>query len=75
MKGLRKERKRERKYTLQAIRKDWKTNYFAYLLLIPVIAWYIIFCYAPMGGLAIAFRDFKPLLGIAKSKPVGFKYF
>lgn len=33
-----------------------------YLLFLPVAVWYIIFQYVPMGGLVIAFRDFKILM-------------
>lgn len=60
------------KYTLQ---KDFKKNWFAYLLVLPVVAWYLIFCYGPMWGVMIAFKDFKPLLGFAESDWVGFKHF
>lgn len=46
-----------------------------YLLFLPVAAWYIIFQYVPMGGLVIAFQDFKVLKGIGASKFVGFDNF
>ena len=46
-----------------------------YLLFLPVLAWYIIFCYVPMGGIVIAFKDFKILRGIRASKWVGFANF
>ena len=26
-----------------------------YLLFLPVMIWYLVFCYAPMGGIVIAF--------------------
>ena len=42
-----------------------------YLLFLPVMLWYIIFCYIPMGGIVIAFKDFKILRGIQGSKWVG----
>ena len=42
-----------------------------YLLFLPVAAWYLIFCYVPMGGIVIAFKDFKILKGIMGSKWVG----
>jgi putative aldouronate transport system permease protein len=38
-----------------------------YLLFVPVAAWYIIFCYVPMGGIVIAFKSFKVLQGIMAS--------
>ena len=46
-----------------------------YLMLLPVIVYLLIFCYAPMYGVVIAFKDFKPRLGIMESEWVGLKYF
>ncbi len=43
---------------------DMKHNYTLYLLVLPVIAYYIIFRYFPIGGIQIAFKDYKPALGI-----------
>ncbi|MBB3108834.1 putative aldouronate transport system permease protein [Paenibacillus phyllosphaerae] len=57
------------------IKKDFKKNWFAYLLAVPVLAWFIIFCYGPMWGVLIAFKDYKPLLGFADSHWVGLKHF
>lgn len=44
--------------------KDMKKYYGAYLLVLPVVLYYVIFAYKPMYGLIIAFKDFKPGLGI-----------
>ena len=55
-------------------RKSIKRNYDLYLMLIPVIAYYAVFCYGPMYGLQIAFKDYSPALGILKSPWVGFKH-
>ena len=57
------------------IAKDLKSFGGAYLLAIPVIVYYILFHYKPILGAVIAFKDFKPRLGIWGSKWVGFKYF
>ncbi|CAH1210129.1 MULTISPECIES: ABC transporter permease [Paenibacillus] len=57
------------------IKKDFRKNWFAYLLAIPVIAWFLVFCYGPMWGVLIAFKDYKPLLGFDGSQWVGFKHF
>ena len=51
----------------KALQKDLKKNAFAYWLLVPVLLWYIVFCYAPMWGVLLAFKDYKPLLGFGKS--------
>ena len=47
----------------------------AYLLLLPVVLWYAIFCYAPMGGLVIAFKKYIVINGIWNSPWVGLKNF
>lgn len=44
-------------------------------MLLPVIVYYLIFCYGPMIGIVVAFQDYKPRLGIFGSEWVGFKYF
>ena len=52
----------------------WRQRYL-YLLLIPGLAYVIIFHYIPMAGLVIAFQDYKVFLGISGSKFVGFANF
>lgn len=44
-------------------------------MLLPVVAYYVIFCYVPMGGVIIAFKNFVPHFGVLASKWVGLKYF
>ncbi len=46
-----------------------------YLMLLPVILYYILFHYVPMGGLIIAFQNYKPNLGIFGSPFIGLKNF
>ena len=57
------------------IGKDLRSFGGAYLLALPVIIYYILFHYQPLLGAVIAFKDFKPRLGIWGSKWVGLKYF
>lgn len=60
------------------VRKLWlnmKQYKAAYIMALPVLAFYIIFCYKPMYGVLIAFMDYKPALGMAGSKWVGLKHF
>lgn len=52
----------------------WKHKYL-YLMLLPAILYYIIFCYVPMYGVTIAFKDFNPMLGIWKSPWAGTEMF
>ena len=60
---------------LDIVKKKFVRYKFIYLMLIPVIIYYAIFCYAPMGGVVIAFQNFKPALGISGSEWVGMKNF
>ena len=57
------------------LRYDFAMNRGLYLLAIPIIAFFLIFNYAPMVGLVIAFQDFKPQRGILGSNWVGVKNF
>lgn len=56
-------------------RKDMKRNWSLYLLVLPVLIYYIVFNYVPMYGISIAFKDYKPNLGIWGSSFVGLKHF
>jgi putative aldouronate transport system permease protein len=55
--------------------KLMKKNYDLYLLLLPVLLHYILFCYVPMYGVQIAFKRFSPAHGIWGSEWVGFYHF
>lgn len=46
-----------------------------YMMLLPVMIYYVIFHYLPMFGVVIAFQNFKPAKGLTGSKWVGFKHF
>ena len=48
---------------------------YLYLMLLPVVAYFILFQYAPMYGVIIAFKNYNPFAGILGSPWVGFKYF
>jgi putative aldouronate transport system permease protein len=50
-------------------------RYDLYLMLLPPIAWYLIFHYGPLYGLQIAFKNFNPGKGILGSEWVGFDHF
>ncbi len=53
----------------------WK-NRAVYLMLLPVLIYYILFHYKPMYGIIIAFEDeFRPRAGIGGSGWVGFQHF
>ena len=59
----------------ERFKRDIKKNWKLYLLVSPVILFYLIFCYKPMYGALIAFKDYVPGRGFMASKWVGFKYF
>ncbi|MGG4393352.1 ABC transporter permease subunit [Paenibacillus thiaminolyticus] len=52
----------------------WK-NRMVYTLLLPGLIWLVLFAYWPMGGLSLAFKDYKANLGIWGSPWVGFENF
>ncbi len=60
---------------LKNLKRDIIKNKYIYLMAIPVVAFYICFCYLPMGGLVIAFQDYAPAKGILGSEWVGFQNF
>lgn len=58
----------------KALKGAWRHRTL-YLMAVPGIAYFVIFKYLPMGGLAIAFQDYMPFLGITGSPWVGFDHF
>lgn len=52
-----------------------KKHYVLYLMLLLPILFYLVFCYAPMGGIVIAFQDYKLKRGILGSEWVGLEVF
>ena len=55
-------------------RKIYKYRWL-YLMMLPGIVYFILFRYLPLWNAQIAFRDFKPLMGVVHSPFVGFKNF
>ena len=64
-----------KKHYIQILKKDWRRNRSLYILVIPVILFYAFFCYKPMYGALIAFKEYSPALGFAESPWVGFDNF
>lgn len=65
--------------------KEKKKNHFSWkivknkwqllaMFLLP-LTWYIIFCYVPMYGIQLAFRDYNPRLSYLGSSFVGLRWF
>lgn len=59
----------------KTLSRDMKQNGSLYLLMLPVLAYFVIFYYVPMYGAVIAFKDFSPAKGILKSDWVGLANF
>lgn len=55
--------------------KDFKRNKYIYVMLLPVVVYYLIFHYGPMYGIQIAFKEFSPARGMWGSPWVGFQHF
>jgi len=52
----------------------WKHRWL-YVLITPPLLYFLVFKYWPLWNTQIAFKDFKPLLGVEASPFVGFKHF
>jgi putative aldouronate transport system permease protein len=59
----------------ERLKKEWSQNKEIYFLLIPVVAFYLLFCYKPMYGALIAFQNYTPGDSVIGGKWVGFKHF
>ncbi len=59
----------------ERVARDFHHNWMLYLMLLPIIVYYLIFKFGPMFGLSIAFMDYKPAKGFLNSSWVGFKHF
>lgn len=65
----------KKKSLIFRVKQDIRRNGVLYLLVLPVLAFYILFHYKPMYGTLIAFKDFQPRFGIMGSPWVGFDNF
>lgn len=60
---------------LRKIGNDIRKHKYIYILAIPMVLYYLIFCYAPMAGLVIAFLNYRPFKGIWGSDFIGLNNF
>ena len=60
---------------LKALKRDMQLHFWKYVLILPILVYLALFCYKPMYGLIIAFKNYKPARGIWGSKWVGFTWF
>lgn len=59
---------------MKTLKKMWKQKEL-YLIVLPVLLYYLLFHYKPMYGLIIAFKDYSPRRGISGSTWVGLQHF
>ncbi|MDO5422569.1 MAG: ABC transporter permease subunit [Eubacteriales bacterium] len=65
--------KREKRTFLM---KRIRNNKILYLMMIPILLWYALFCYLPIaGGLSLSFRTYRYDMGIWHSPFVGLEHF
>jgi len=55
--------------------KELWNNRYLYLFVLPGVVWFLVFCYQPMYGVLIAFKDYDILKGVFASEWVGFDNF
>ncbi|PZD95760.1 sugar ABC transporter permease [Paenibacillus sambharensis] len=55
--------------------RRFKSNVPLLIMFVPVAVFFLVFRYAPMGGLVIAFKDYNFFDGVLNSPWVGFHYF
>ena len=60
---------------IKDIKKDWTRNKSVYRLAIPVVLYFLIWNYIPMGGILLAFEDYSARGGIFFSEWIGLKNF
>jgi len=56
------------------VARDFRRNYMIYIMLLPVVVYYVVFQYGPLYGLQIAFKNFSAGRGIWGSPWVGFQH-
>ena len=54
---------------------DLKNNWLIYLMALPALIYFFVYCYKPIGGLVIAFKDYKITGTIWEAEWVGFEHF
>ncbi len=65
----------EKKSWSSVLKRDLTMNKWKYIMILPVIIYISVFCYKPMYGIIIAFKNYRPALGVMDSPWVGFRHF
>lgn len=59
----------------QRLVKSLRRDYWLYIVILPMLIWYLIFHYIPMGGIIVAFKRYNGVKTIWDSRWVGIKWF
>lgn len=59
----------------EIIKRDFSKHWPIYLMLVPLLVFYIVWCYGPMYGIVIAFNEYKPKKGFLGSEWVGLQWY
>ena len=57
------------------LKRDMRRYWKLYILVLPLVAFYLIWAYGPMYGIQVAFKEFSPKKGITGSDWIGMKNF
>jgi len=57
------------------LKRDMRRYWKLYILVLPLVAFYLVWAYGPMYGIQIAFKEFSPRKGITGSPWIGLKNF
>lgn len=64
----------KKKRRIQLLRRI-KNDRLLYFMIIPILVWYLIFCYLPMGGITLAFKNYRYDTGLWQSPWIGLEHF
>lgn len=60
---------------MQTLRKNIKKDWMLLLIVLPGVLYFAVFCYGPMYGILMAFKDYNVSKGIWGSPWAGLKHF
>jgi len=61
-------------YWRKALVKSIRRYPALYIMTVPIVIYYLLFCYAPMFGVIIAFKNYSPVFGILRSPWFGLQW-
>ena len=60
---------------MKKLLKEFREHWQLFVLVVPALIYLIIFCYIPIAGIVIAFKEYDPVLGIFDSPSAVFEKF